>query len=243
MGADQPLSLPLVNAASGRFVGGHAHREAAHFPHVFNLHIAVAKTDQLGALQVVFPQNAVDDHLFGESFIFALRAEHPLAKIPVHPQQLCLVQNVHLIGAGCQVRRNVMARKHGVDGFADSGGFAAYGHLAAGYFIGAENGPRALAASGAQQTGKAVDLPFVNLKAEGVRARVAGKADRRVGGHELACADRLPEALAGEFIRGLAEAGHYAAMGARSRTRRTKSAISVSGVENATPDSSGHGKA
>ena len=44
--ANQPFTLPFVNALPGGFVGGHANGKAARFTHVFDLHISIAKAQQ-----------------------------------------------------------------------------------------------------------------------------------------------------------------------------------------------------
>src|ERR1700738_1790134 len=66
---DQTFSLPGVDALAVDLVAGHGHGNPADFLDLFDLHKAVAKSQQLVATKIMLAQNALDDHLLGEVLI------------------------------------------------------------------------------------------------------------------------------------------------------------------------------
>ena len=86
------------------FISGNAYREAAAFLYVFNFNESIAETDQFVALEIVFADDAFNDHLLGKGFIIALRAVNRSCKILGYAQKFGLVGSIDLIGAAARAK-------------------------------------------------------------------------------------------------------------------------------------------
>src|SRR5579885_3626685 len=107
--ADEAVALPGVDAPAVDLVAGHRHGDAAGAAHLLDLDEAVAEAEQLGTVQVVLLQDAVDNHLLGELLVFVQRAINMRAEVRRQPQECLLAADVLQVGAARQVQRQPAA--------------------------------------------------------------------------------------------------------------------------------------
>src|SRR5204863_3519112 len=81
--SQQPLAFPFIEPPRAiiGFVTGHSHGEAADFLCVLNFHVTISESEQLRSGNMIFMQNSLDDHLFGEVFIVIERAINMASEI------------------------------------------------------------------------------------------------------------------------------------------------------------------
>src|SRR5580765_5937645 len=109
----QSLAFPFVDAAGAvvGLVAGHGHGQAAGFLGVLDLHITVAKGQQLRAADFVFAQQPVDDHLLREILVVILRAVDVRAEVSRDVEQFSLLFDERFVGAAGEVEREAAALK------------------------------------------------------------------------------------------------------------------------------------
>ena len=102
--AHQAIPLPVIDVFALGLFRRHAHGDAAHQLHFFDLHIAVAEAHNLMARDVGLRNDALDQQLLREALQIILRAEHATVEVFRHAQQARLFHHIRVIRTRCQVQ-------------------------------------------------------------------------------------------------------------------------------------------
>src|ERR1051326_8030269 len=77
----EALPLPLVDSRAFGLGGSHADRHSAHFLHVFDLDVAVAKAQEFFAFALGAGDDLLDKNFLGKTFVVIERAEYAAVKV------------------------------------------------------------------------------------------------------------------------------------------------------------------
>src|SRR5579871_932363 len=103
-GAGQPLPLPWIDGEAGGLGGRNSDGYAAHLVNVFDLNVAIAKTEEFGAGEFGRGDQLCDEHLLGEAAIVIERAEDAAFEVRRDAEQFGFFAHVGLIGATGQIK-------------------------------------------------------------------------------------------------------------------------------------------
>ncbi len=114
-GPDEPLPLPFVDSLAIDLIGSDPHSDASYRFGVLDLDVAIAKGHELGATQMVFVEDALNDHLLGVILVIVQRAVDA-GEIGRKSQGRRLIQYVDFVSTRGQVTSHTPV-VHGGDHF------------------------------------------------------------------------------------------------------------------------------